>query len=209
MVLYRSPECIGYAELKQAWKYITICYISFHPCRSIRKQIWPCHKNGRGQPSIIIWTNLVVHYYPMLFTKFQDHKPRGSEEGDFRRFLPYLGLETILVMWHRTFEQIFIPASRGGSIRHLASNGFMFFEEKKFENVESEWPWTSQWMTLTFSCHKSSCTYLFDCIYTNCHLTCLKVFLEIYKISIFLFKNKRDQIWSCCKVGQDQLRVII
>ena len=37
MVLYRSPECIGYAELEQAWKYMTICCISLHLCRSIRK----------------------------------------------------------------------------------------------------------------------------------------------------------------------------
>ena len=68
--LYCSPECIAYAELEQAWKYMTIRCISFHPCRSIRKQIWPCHKNHQGQPSVIIWTNLVVLEYPMLYTKF-------------------------------------------------------------------------------------------------------------------------------------------
>ena len=63
LVLYHSPECTGYAE--QAWKYMTICCINFHQCRSIRKQIWPCHKNGHGhgQPNVIILTNLVVHMY--------------------------------------------------------------------------------------------------------------------------------------------------
>ena len=45
LVLYSSPECWGYVESEQTWKYIsTQCCISFHPCRSILKQIWPCHK---------------------------------------------------------------------------------------------------------------------------------------------------------------------
>ena len=56
LVLYRSPECWGYVKLEQTWKYIsTQCCISFHPCWSIRKQIWPCHKNSQGQPKVIIW----------------------------------------------------------------------------------------------------------------------------------------------------------
>ena len=39
-------------------------------------------------------------------------------------------------------------------------------KEKKFENVESEWPWTkSQWMTLTFDIHIDSFTHLANCIY--------------------------------------------
>ena len=58
LVLHRSPECIGYAE--QAWKYMTISCINFHPCRSIRKQIWLSKKNGQRQPSVIILINLVV-----------------------------------------------------------------------------------------------------------------------------------------------------
>ena len=57
LVLYRSPECWGYAELEQTWKYMsTQSFISCHPYRSIRKQIYPCHKNGQGQPRVIIWT---------------------------------------------------------------------------------------------------------------------------------------------------------
>ena len=45
MVLYCSLECWGWilAELEQTWKYMGAqCCTSFHPCRSIRKQIWPC-----------------------------------------------------------------------------------------------------------------------------------------------------------------------
>ena len=81
LVVYRSPACTGYAE--QAWKYITICCINYRPCRSIRKQVWPYHKNGQGQPSVIIWTNLIVLEYRMLHIKFQCHQSLGSAEGDF------------------------------------------------------------------------------------------------------------------------------
>ena len=43
-------------ELEQTWKYIsTQCCTSFHPCRSILKQIWPCHENSQGQPKVSIW----------------------------------------------------------------------------------------------------------------------------------------------------------
>ena len=55
LILYRSPECWGYAELERTWKYMTIWCISCRPYRSIRKQIWPYHKYGQGQPRVIIW----------------------------------------------------------------------------------------------------------------------------------------------------------
>ena len=32
----------------------------------------------------------------MLHTKFQGHRPFGSEEEDFLRFLPYMGMAAIL-----------------------------------------------------------------------------------------------------------------
>ena len=39
LVLYRSPECWGYAELEQTWKYkSTQCSISYYPYRSIRNK---------------------------------------------------------------------------------------------------------------------------------------------------------------------------
>ena len=48
--------CWGHAELEQTWKYMgTQCCIICHPHRSIRKQIWPCHKHGQGQHRVIIW----------------------------------------------------------------------------------------------------------------------------------------------------------
>ena len=34
----------------------------------------------------------------MIHAKFQDHRATGSEEEDFLRFLPYMGMAAILVM---------------------------------------------------------------------------------------------------------------
>ena len=34
----------------------------------------------------------------MPHAKFQDHRPSGSGEEDFQRFLPYMGMVAILVM---------------------------------------------------------------------------------------------------------------
>ena len=34
----------------------------------------------------------------MLLTKFQGHRPSDSGEGDFKMFLPYMGVAAILVM---------------------------------------------------------------------------------------------------------------
>ena len=49
------------------WK---IQCFTFFPYKSIRDQIWPCHKIGQGQPSVIIWANLVVLENLMMHTKF-------------------------------------------------------------------------------------------------------------------------------------------
>ena len=103
LVLYRSPECWGYVELEQTWKYIsTQCCISFHPCRSIRKQIWPCHKNSQGQPKVIIWN----------IGSTRVHQVSKSSASWFRRkrFLKFFTIIYMgMVMWPGTFEQIFIP----------------------------------------------------------------------------------------------------
>ena len=124
----------------------------------------------------------------------------GSEEGDFWKFLPYMGLEVILVMWPRTIARFFIPTSHGGSIWNLDSNGHVFFEEKKFENVESEWPWTKvtewPWPWIVINCY----VLIYLTICTSFHLTGFNSFLEIYSLSIFPYKSKRDQIWPCCKI---------
>ena len=159
MVLYGSPECWGYAELEQAWKYMTICCISFHPCRSIRKQIWPCHKNGQGQLRVIIWINLVVLEYPMLYTKFQGHWPLGSKEGDFWMSLPFMGVNAILVMYPEHLNKfssqhpmdewpwplIFIKVHvlMNGHLGHVTRNKLSFIHP--IEAPYEIWLWLAQW----------------------------------------------------------------
>ena len=54
---------------------------------------------GQGQPRVIIWTALVVLAETMLPTKFQGHQAIGSGEEDFSRFLPYMDMAAMLVMW--------------------------------------------------------------------------------------------------------------
>ena len=123
------------------WK---IYYFTFFPYKSVRDQIWPCHKIGQGQLRVIIWTNLEVLEYPMLHTNFQGHWPFGSREEDFLIFLLYMGMVAIFVMWHRPVEQIFIPLSHGGSMWNLVSIGLEVSKEKKFENVNlSDLGWRS------------------------------------------------------------------
>ena len=74
LVLYRSPGCWGYAELDQTCKFMsTQCCIGYHRYRSSRKQIWPSHKNGQGQPRVINWKNAPGHGHTSTYYKFWQH----------------------------------------------------------------------------------------------------------------------------------------
>ena len=64
---------------------------------------WPSRKMGQGQTTDLIWTTLVVLTYMMLHTKFQGHRSIGSGEEDFLRFLPYMDMAAMLVMWPNSF----------------------------------------------------------------------------------------------------------
>ena len=90
---------------------------------------------GQGKPREIIWTILVVLTYTMLHTKFQGQRSIGSEE-DFLRFLPYMGMAAILVMWPGPFEQFFVPPIPGGYRWNLVTIGPVVSEEKSFEIVD-------------------------------------------------------------------------
>ena len=91
---------------------------------------------GQGQPRVIIWTTLIVLPYTMLHTMFQDHWSIGSREEEFLRFLPYMGMVAILVMWPRPFEQFFVPLTPGGYIWNLVTIGPVVSEEKSFEIID-------------------------------------------------------------------------
>ena len=161
---------------------MTICCITFDPCRSLREQIWPYHKK---------WTStqchhLVVLEYSMLYTKFQCHRPLGSEEGHFWRFLPYVGLEAILVIWPWTFKQIFIPTSHGGAIGNLASNGLSVFLGKEV--------WKCRiWVSMKGLDLGLSCTHIFDYMYQlSPHR--LQQFLGNLQLKHFPYKEQKGPI---------------
>ena len=86
---------------------------------------------GQGQPRVTIWITLVVLLYTMLHTKFQGHRYIGSGEEDFLRFLPYMGMAAILVMWPNAFVSIFIPILPQVFI-YFGSKSPNCFEKNKF-----------------------------------------------------------------------------
>ena len=158
MVLYCSLECWGYVELEQTWKYIsTQCYISFHPCRSIQKQIWPCHKNSQGQPKVIIWNIGSTRVPDAVYQVSQSSAPCLRRKRFLKFFtIIYMGM----VMWPGAFEQIFIPHISWRLYMKFGFNrpsGFWAKEDWKC------WSWVTldevQWMTLTFDIHNGSCTH--------------------------------------------------
>ena len=77
---------------------------------------------------------LLVLEYPMLYTKFQSHRPLGSEEEDFEVF--HLIWAWSCDLGH--LNKFSFLTSHGGSICNLASIGLAVSEQKKFKNVESE-----------------------------------------------------------------------
>ena len=133
--LFNSSTNFDIIDYNSFWK---IHCFTFFPCKSTRDQIWPSRKIGQGQPRVINWTNLVVLEHPMLHAKFQGHRPFGCGEEDFLRFLPYMGMAAILVMWPGQFEQTFVPPSHGGSIWNLASIGPVTSEEKCFKKLTDD-----------------------------------------------------------------------
>ena len=60
--------------------------------------ICPC-----SQAWVIIYINFVELESLMLQAKFQDHRTSSSGEEDFKKFLPYMGMAAILVMWPGPF----------------------------------------------------------------------------------------------------------
>ena len=53
-----------------------------------------------------------------------------------------MDMVAILIIWHKSFVCTFNPSSHEGATWNEASIGIAVSKEKKFENVESEWPWT-------------------------------------------------------------------
>ena len=72
----------------------------------------------------------------MLYTKFQSHWSIGSGGEKIFKWLPYMGMAAILVMWPRPFEQLFFPKGPEDCIWNLVAIGLVVSEEKSFEIVD-------------------------------------------------------------------------
>ena len=87
---------------------------------------------GQDQIREIIWIILVVLTYTMLHTMFQGHRSIGSREENFLRFLPYMGMAAMLVMWPNSFVFISIPILLQAFVWTLVPNRPTVFEKNKF-----------------------------------------------------------------------------
>ena len=68
-----------------------IIYANFHSLHIKFGFDWPSSfreedKIGQGHPRVMIYTNFVELHSQMLHTKFQNHRPSGSKEEDFKGF---------------------------------------------------------------------------------------------------------------------------
>ena len=73
-------------------------------------QIWPCRKKVKGQPTTLIWLELVELETAMLYTKIQPQSFLGSKKV----FLPYMAAN--LFKGAEPFEQIGNTISTEGPI---------------------------------------------------------------------------------------------
>ena len=55
-------------------------------------------KIGQGHTRVTIYINFAELLSVMLHAKFQNHRPSGSGEEDFQRFLLFIAMVAILVM---------------------------------------------------------------------------------------------------------------
>ena len=69
----------------------------------------------------------------MLHAKFQDNGTFGSGAEDFQRFLPYVGVATILVMLPASCHQIFISLYLKAFTQSLVQIGTVVSEKIQFE----------------------------------------------------------------------------
>ena len=74
----------------------------------------------------------------MLHTKFQGHRSTDSGGEDFLRFLPYMGMVAMLIMWPGPFEQLFVPPTPADYMWNLVTIGPVVSEEKLFEIVDGQ-----------------------------------------------------------------------
>ena len=82
-------------------------------------------------------------------------------------------------------------------------------QEKKFQNIESEWPWSKvnelPWILIFTTFH----VLIYLTASTNFDITDYNGFWNVHCFTFSPYKSIRDQIWPCRKIGPVQPRVII
>ena len=105
------------------------------PYKSIRKQIWPWRKKKvKVNPRSSFEQTLLGPCPQCCIPSPKVIDPLVLEKKIFKRFLTYMGVAAILVMWPRPPEQTFVPPIHGGSTWNLALTGPVVLEKKMFEN---------------------------------------------------------------------------
>ena len=94
---------------------------------------WQCGKKVKDHPRIIIWTNLVDHASPILYTKILPQSFLGSREGGFEVFLPYMDMAAILFNSAKPFDQIVSTTSREALMWNLLKVGMQFQRRRRLE----------------------------------------------------------------------------
>ena len=65
---------------------------------------------GQYQPMVTIWISLVGPVLNAAY-RFKIFSLSSPEKKIFKRFLQYMSMANILIIWPKTHEQIFIPQS--------------------------------------------------------------------------------------------------
>ena len=116
------------------------------------REIWPCRKRIKGQPMIIIWTNLVEFESSMLYTKIPPKSFLGSGEEHFQEFLPYMDMVAILCNCAEPFKHIGNTLSTEWYLVKIAQ---AVSENKTFKNYTILYMFIAQWQgQITFKGQK-------------------------------------------------------
>ena len=167
-------------------------HFSIFPFQSLREQYWPCHKISQGQPRVIVYINFKELNPQVLHTEFQAIGPVVLEKKIYLRFLPYMGMVAILVMWPAQIYINFTFFLTWTLYMKLNWNWPCSFRGEVLWTKVTKWPGPlelhNRWIWII---SKST------------------IATKIPFFNFFPFKCLMDQIWPCHKIGQGQHRIII
>ena len=97
-------QVLPYYRCSIEWIFISKCTIAtekvtfqpFFPLKSLRNQIWTCHKIGQGQPRVNIYIYFKDLTHQMLHTQFQSNWLSDSGEQDFFKVFTMYGHDSHL-----------------------------------------------------------------------------------------------------------------